>query len=86
MKVSGLTMISLCLSLVALGLVSLAGCQVQDPGHLKTAAETMQVPSLPEMLSRQVLLCPCLLATLGSWNTLELLNDLAMLYFSILLN
>jgi hypothetical protein len=45
-------MISICLSLVALGLVSLAGCQVQEPNDVKTAAETIQVPSLPELLSR----------------------------------
>ena len=44
-------MISICLSLV-LGLVSLAGCQVQEPIDLKTAAETIQVPFLPELLSR----------------------------------
>ncbi len=49
-------MISICLSLVALGLVSLAGCQVQDqvqePSDLKTAAETIQVRSLPKLLPR----------------------------------
>jgi hypothetical protein len=45
-------MISLCLSLVALGHVSLAGCQVEEPSDLETAAETIQVPSLPGLLSR----------------------------------
>ena len=38
--------------LVVLGLLSLAGCEVQDPSHLKTAAETIQVPSLSELLFR----------------------------------
>jgi hypothetical protein len=45
-------MISLCLSLLALGLVSLAGCQVEEPSDVKTAAETIQVPFLPELSSR----------------------------------
>ncbi len=51
-------MISLCLSLVALGLVSLAGCQVEEPSDLETAAETIQVvPSLPgAVISRK---CCC---------------------------
>jgi hypothetical protein len=45
-------MIAICLSLV-LGLVSIAGCQVQESSDLKTAAETIQVPSLPtELLPR----------------------------------
>jgi hypothetical protein len=44
-------MIATCLSLV-LGLVSLAGCQVQEPIDLKTEAEAIQVPSLPELLFR----------------------------------
>jgi hypothetical protein len=44
-------MISICVSLV-LGLVSLAGCQVQEPNDVKTAAETMQVLSLHELLYR----------------------------------
>ncbi len=47
-----LSMIFMCLSLVALGLVSLAGCQVQDHINVKATAETIQVPSLPELLSR----------------------------------
>jgi hypothetical protein len=37
-------MIYMCLSLAALGLVSLAGCEVQQPNHVKTASETIQVP------------------------------------------
>ena len=45
-------MIAMCLSLVALGLVSLAGCQVEEPSDLDTAAETIQVPFLPELSSR----------------------------------
>jgi uncharacterized lipoprotein YajG len=45
-------MIYISLSLAALGLVSLAGCEVQEPSHLKTASETIQVPSLPELSSR----------------------------------
>jgi hypothetical protein len=45
-------MVSICLPLAALGLVSLAGCQVQEQSHSKTAAETIQVPSLSELLSR----------------------------------
>ena len=47
-----LNMVCICLSLAALGLVSLAGGEVRQPSHLKTASETIQVPSLPEMLSR----------------------------------
>ena len=46
-------MITVCLSLVALGHVSLAGCQVEEPSDLETAAETIQVPFLPELLSRE---------------------------------
>jgi hypothetical protein len=42
-------MVCICLSLAALGLVSLAGGEVREPSHLKTASETIQVPSLPEM-------------------------------------
>jgi hypothetical protein len=42
----------MCLSLVALGLVSLAGCQVREHSDLNTTAETIQVPSPPELLSR----------------------------------
>jgi uncharacterized lipoprotein YajG len=45
-------MISICLSLVALGHVFLVGCQVQEPSGLNTEAETIQVPSLPELSSR----------------------------------
>ena len=45
-------MIAICLSLVALGLVSLAGCEVEEHSDLKTAAETFQVASLPELSSR----------------------------------
>jgi hypothetical protein len=45
-----LNVISICLCLAALGLVSLAGCEVQDPS--KTTAETTQVPSLSELLFR----------------------------------
>jgi hypothetical protein len=45
-------MVCICLSLAALGLVSLAGGEVREISHLKTASETIQVPSLPEMLSR----------------------------------
>ncbi len=47
-----LTMIYICLSISALGLVSLAGCEVHEPGHLMTASETIQVLSLPELLPR----------------------------------
>ena len=47
-----LNLIYICLSLAALGLVSLVECEVQNPSHLKTEAETIQVPSLPETLSR----------------------------------
>ena len=43
-------MICICVSLAALGLVSLAGCEVQNPSHLKTEAETIRVPSLSELL------------------------------------
>ena len=64
-------MISICLALVALGHVSLAGCQVQEHSDLKTAAEPIPVPSLPELYLAQVLLCPYLLATLVHWHTLE---------------
>ena len=35
-----------------LGLVSLAGCQVQEDSHLKTVTETIQVTSLLAILSR----------------------------------
>ncbi len=56
-------MICLCLSLAALGLVSLAGCEVQNPSHLETEAETIQVPSLSELF---------LFVTLVPWHTLEL--------------
>jgi hypothetical protein len=45
-------LLSMCLSVVALGLVSVAGCQVQEHSDLNTTAETIQVPSLPELLSR----------------------------------
>jgi hypothetical protein len=47
-----LTMIYISLSLAALGLVSLAGCEVQERSHLNTASETIQVPSRPELSSR----------------------------------
>jgi hypothetical protein len=47
-----LNLIYICLSLAALGLVSLVECEVQNPSHLKTEAETIQVPSLPELSSR----------------------------------
>jgi hypothetical protein len=41
-----LHMMCICLSVAAVGLVSLAGCEVQNPSHLtQTAAETIQVPS-----------------------------------------
>jgi hypothetical protein len=42
------------LSLAALGLVSLAGCEVHNPSHFMTEAETIQVvvPSLSELLFR----------------------------------
>jgi hypothetical protein len=43
----------MCLSVVALGLVALAGCQVQEHSDLNSTAETIQVPSLPELLSRR---------------------------------
>jgi hypothetical protein len=57
-------MIAICLSLV--GLVSLAGCKVQERSDLETAAETIQVPSLPTERWRVVISRkrPCLLATL----------------------
>jgi hypothetical protein len=42
----------LCLSLAALGLVALAGCEDHNPSHFNTEAETMQVPSLSEHLFR----------------------------------
>ena len=44
-------MIAICLSLV-LVLVSLAACQVLEPRDFKTAAETIQVLSLHELLYR----------------------------------
>jgi hypothetical protein len=47
-----LTMIYICLSLAALGLVSLAGCEVQEGSHFNTAAETIQVPCLAELFFR----------------------------------
>jgi hypothetical protein len=45
-------MIAICLSLVVLGLVSLAECQVEESSDLEAAAETIQVPFLPELSSR----------------------------------
>jgi hypothetical protein len=48
-----LNLIYICLSLAALGLVSLVECEVHNPSHLKTEAETIQVPSLPELSSRR---------------------------------
>jgi hypothetical protein len=45
-------MICTSLSLAALGLGSLAGCEVENPSHLKTEAETIQVPSLSEHVFR----------------------------------
>jgi hypothetical protein len=52
-----LHMMCLCLSLAALGLVSLAGCEVNNPSHFNTEAETMQVPSLSEHLFRPKCCC-----------------------------
>ena len=45
-------MVCTSLSLAALGLGSLAGCEVENPSHLKTEAETIQVPSLSEHVFR----------------------------------
>ena len=68
-----LNLIYICLSLAAPGLVSLVGCEAQNPSHLETEAETIQVPPLPELSSRaQVLLFPFLFATLVPWHALEL--------------
>jgi hypothetical protein len=47
-----LNLIYICLSLAALGLVSLVGCEVQKASHLTTDEETIQVPPLPELSSR----------------------------------
>ena len=47
----------LCLSLSALGLVALAGCEVHNPSHFNTEAETMQVPSISELLFRPKCCC-----------------------------
>jgi hypothetical protein len=47
-----LHLICMGLSLAALGLVPLDGCEVQNPSPLKTEAETIQVPSLSEHLFR----------------------------------
>ena len=65
------------LHVFALGLVSLAGCQVQDRSHLKTAAETMQVPSLAELLSRPSV--PLSVSACGPrpWHTFELSKRLS---------
>jgi hypothetical protein len=52
-----LHMMYLCLSLAALGLVALAGCEVHNPSHFNTEAETMQVPSISELLFRPKCCC-----------------------------
>ncbi len=48
-----LHMICTCLSLAALGLVSLAGCEVENTSPLKTETEIIQVPFLSEHLFRR---------------------------------
>jgi hypothetical protein len=66
-------MMCIYLSLLALGLISLAGCEVQNPSHLtETAAETIQVPSLSEHLFRPIVAVSVSFCDTRTWHTLEL--------------